>query len=180
MLAPLSFCGCISKPSRLQQVDLFLPRQVLFPPVAMLGKRSRSVPEGASPGKRLRASWTSTPEGQLALRCSYLLSDAGDSNVVACQVSHSTARARDLQRGLLKESNWPPLYVCKVPLKDRAGGCSEGDVAFLLPHEALHSLLEAGSYQCIADRGGSDMPWKWVPPSTQPPPPHQTKKMFPL
>ena len=126
------------------------------PSLSMFGKRTRADPEGASPGKKLRANIVDLySRGTIsAQRCSTLLSDAAESKVASCQAAHSLARARDLQRGLSKDNHWPPLYVCKVPLKNKQGLCEPQDVALLLPHEVLHSLLEAGSYACIADRAG--------------------------
>ena len=122
----------------------------------MLGKRKRAVPDDASPGTRLRANIIDLySRGDVnAQRCASLLQDAGDSNVRACQVEHSTSRARDLQRGLLKHAGWPAQYVCKTPLKDRSGGHYR-NVAYMLPHEVLYTFLQLGDRDYLCNKEGS-------------------------
>ena len=60
--------------------------------------------QSSSPGAKLRGNIVDLyAQGNIsAQRCSSLLQDAADSQVVSCQVNHSLARARDLQRGLSK------------------------------------------------------------------------------
>ena len=125
----------------------------------MLGKRKRVEPEGASPGTKLRSNIVDLyAKGTVnAQRCASLLQDAGDSNVSSCQLSHGTSRARDLQRGLLKHTGWPPLYVCQTPVKDRSGELTTADVAYLLPHEVLYTLVQLGDRDYLCSKEGSGM-----------------------
>ena len=122
----------------------------------MYGKRSRQVEKDSSPGKGLKNNIVDLyAKGNIsAQRRASLLADAGDSRVLSCQMPFSTSRARDLQRGLLKQSGWPPLYTCKVPLLGKDGEAASGDVCFLLPHEVLFEMHQVGSYEGLAVRAG--------------------------
>ena len=148
--------SCVSLHSLLaiSQVHSALP--ALPPLIPMLGKRKRAVSSDASPGRRLRDNIVDLyGRGTIsAQRCSSLLSDAGNSNVQSCQVGQSTSRARDLQRALVKESGWPPLYLAEAPIKGVTGEETKAEVAFLLPHEVLYELVQIGDLGCIGSREG--------------------------
>ena len=130
---------------------------VHFSQLPMLGKRKKSEPADGSPGVRLRSGIVDLyARGDISSqRCGALLAAAGASNVPACQLHHSTSRARDLQHGLLKTNGWPPLYTCNVPLMHKDGQVRDGPLCFLMPHEVLYSLLEASDYSCITSKEGS-------------------------
>ena len=131
------------------------PSVVIFLP--MFGKRKRTEVEDASPGVKLKHNIIDLySKGDIsAQRCASLLGDAAASKVLSCHLPHSTARARDLQRGLARSSGWPPLYVCDAPLKGRDGNPCKAPVAFLLPHEVLHELVLASDGDCITSTQGS-------------------------
>ena len=138
--------------------------------IAMIGKRKRHVDQSSSPGSKLRGNIVDLyAKGDIsAQRCASLLDDAAQSQVVSCQVSHSVARARDLQRGLSKTSGWPPLYQARAPLKGKDGASTTGPIAVLLPHEVLHVLQSVGQEDCLYAREGSEKssPLPHVLPST--------------
>ena len=122
----------------------------------MFGKRQRHVPEDASPGKKLKHNIVDLyAKGTISsARCVSLLNDAGASKVAGCQLQHASGKARDLQRGLVRGSGWPPLYLCNMPLKGKTDEVVNEQAAFLLPHEVLHELVGVGDYECIASKAG--------------------------
>ena len=122
----------------------------------MMGKRKRSVDPDGSPGARLRGNIVDLyATGKISSdRCASLLDDAAHSNVPSCDLPHATGRARDLQRGLCKQSGWPPLITIDTPLLDREQKVSAQPVAYLLPHEVLYELHQVGQSQGLASTEG--------------------------
>eukprot|EP00971_Amphidinium_carterae_P068442 1355090-Amphidinium_carterae.1 len=127
----------------------------------MLGKRCRTIPfgEGVNHGKRLRANLEDLSASNLisAERFGNLLNDAFGAGVTECYsrvaLTHTRMRHDAFMLELLKGSGWPSLRHFKVPMVDKT---VQEPLAFLLPHELLHKLVESSGIEPLVEFGGLD------------------------
>ena len=118
----------------------------------MLGKRRKiEVPEGASPSTKLRCGVQDLySSGSLsASRASEILGDAAAGGCSSCyhrSFDKHDGRPRTLDRALaaMSGSQWPQLFTWQVTVADREGQSKKVDLAFLLPHEWLHQMVQIG------------------------------------
>eukprot|EP00971_Amphidinium_carterae_P231423 4592660-Amphidinium_carterae.1 len=87
----------------------------------MLSKKRVPSKGLADPSKILKAEIKDLyGDGTIdARRCQRLMASAAECGVDECDfksfTTRGSARSRDVQRALLKDSNWPELFTCSVP-----------------------------------------------------------------
>ena len=139
-------------------VDPPQPSQLVSSVGIMFGKKTSSNDEAASPGTKLKHEIIdSYAKGEISShKRARMLTQAGNAKVASCQLGSSVGRTRDLHRTLKRHSGWPPLYHCEVPVTRQTGELFYVSLAFLLSHEVLHVLMEAGDEATISSREGLD------------------------
>ena len=162
------FPDSLLKPKLL--LSVLSPKLVIALLPNMWHKRQRSQDAEAPAGKRLRDNLLDLyGSGDVpADRTQALLEDAaafadsmgsGDMQDLRRRPTPGNERnaARDLRRKLLKTSHWPPVYIAQIPMwSTKKKEMSLQKVAFLLPHEVLHTLGDLGSLETLTDTAGLD------------------------